>query len=213
MPASELANPAGNGARHHQMRSLILSLLEIGLSERAIFVQFRGMYGDDVPDSEIEEIIKGGVARVGRSAAARHDRPARLLTAQEAIERATAWLGGFQIDEAELWDASQIRPADGEDPARDSIMMLEHLYRPHEFVCINTRYLVAPKKDGVEKVTIIGAGQTRTAAQWIEHIKASGTPQNRAGAWIRLNPVRSVQGSGSGNAHCDAGQRGIRRTH
>src|SRR5262245_51054473 len=115
--AAELANPAGNGARHAQMRSLVLSLLEIALSPQAIFVQFRQMYDEDVPDSEIEDIIKWGVARVGRGAAAKQDRPPRWLTQQEAIKRAREWLGGFQIDEVDLWEASQIRPQDGDDLA------------------------------------------------------------------------------------------------
>jgi hypothetical protein len=41
--AAALANPAGSGGRHQQMKSLVLSLLEIGLSDKAIFTQFRSM--------------------------------------------------------------------------------------------------------------------------------------------------------------------------
>ena len=137
--AAELTNPAGNGARHNQMRSLILSLLEIALSPRAIFTQFRGMYDEEVTDSEIKEIIKWGLARIGKSSAAPLARPARTLSKEEAITKATAWLNGFEVDEPSLWDASQIRPCDGDDPLQDSILVLEHLYREHELVCINTR--------------------------------------------------------------------------
>jgi hypothetical protein len=202
--AAELTNPAGNGARHNQMRSLILSLLEIGLSRHAIFTQFRGMYDSDVEDSEIEQIIKWGVARRGNpSRQIQRQRPS-ALSAEQAIAKATDWLNGFYIDEASLWDASEIRPADEDELSRDSILLLEHLYRAHEPVCINTRYRVAPKKDGEEKVEIVGAGETKTARDWVEHIKAHGTPENRAGAWIRLNPLRAAHGSGVGGAHCDA---------
>jgi hypothetical protein len=201
--AAQLANPAGNGARHDQMRSLILSLLEIALTPEAIFVQFREMYDEDVPDSEIQDIIKWGLARVGKNRTIKKDRPVASLTKEEASKKALSWLDGFRADERDLWDASLVRPGDYDEPAQDSILVLEQLYRAHELVCINTRYLVAPKKDG-EKVTIVGPGKTRTAAQWVEHIKVHGTPENRAGAWIRLNPVRTVQGSGAGGAHCDA---------
>jgi hypothetical protein len=202
--AAELANPAGNGARHDQMRSLILSLLEIALNPEAIFVQFRKMYDEDVPDSEIKDIISWGVARVGKNRTIKKDRPLKTLTKEQAITKTTAWLSGFRADERDLWDASGVRPSDCDEPAHDSILVLEHLYRAHELVCVNTRYLVSPKKDREEKVTIVGPGETRTAAQWVEHIKVGGTPENRAGAWIRLNPVRTVQGSGVGGAHCDA---------
>ncbi len=204
--AAELTNPAASGARHNQMKSVILSLLEIGLSSDAIFVQFRGMYDDDVDDLEIDEVIKWGVNRKDKSSD--HQTKPRIpkqtaLTAEEAIAKATAWLDGFEIDEADLWDASQIRPGDGDDPNLDSILLLSHLYRAHELVTINARYHVAPKKDGEEKVTIIGPGETRTAGEWIKYIRVHGTPKSRAGAWIRLNPMRAIQGSGDGGAHCD----------
>jgi hypothetical protein len=202
--AAELANPAGNGTRHSQMRSLILSLLEIALSPEAIFVQFRQMYDEDVPDSEIKGIIQWGLTRVGKNRTTKKDRQLGTLTKEQAIAKATAWLSGFSADEADLWDASLVRPGDCDEPGQDSILVLEHLYRSHELVCINTRYLVASKKDGEEKVTIHGPGETRTANQWVEHIKVHGTPENRAGAWIRLNPVRTVHGSGADFAHCDA---------
>lgn len=200
---AELTNPAGNGGRHSQMRGTILSLLEIGLSPRAIFVQFREMYDDDVLDSEIEAIIKWGLARIKKDPQTPQDRRrAAILTASEAIAKATAWLDGFEIDEADLWDASQIRPADdeGDDPSQDSILLLQHLYRADELVTVNIRYLV----DSKNKVTIVGPGETKTAAAWVEHIRTEGNPESRAGAWIRLNPMRAVRGSGSGGAHCDA---------
>jgi hypothetical protein len=198
--AAELTNPAGSGARHTQMRSVICSLLEIGLSNRAIFTQFREMYETDLEDAEIEEIIQWGLARVKRGSAAVKKAKVLVLTREEAIARATAWLDGFEIDEADLWDASQIRPADEDEPGQDSILLLAHSYQPSDPTTINSRFHLDPKN----KVTIIGPGETRSAQEWIDHIKAHGTPESRAGAWIRLNPMRKTQGSGSGGAHCDA---------
>src|SRR6516164_7931065 len=49
------------------MRSLILSLLEVGLSCCAMSRQFRGMYGEDLPDSEVEAITKRSVAKASKS--------------------------------------------------------------------------------------------------------------------------------------------------
>ena len=74
----------------------------------------------------------------------------------EAIAKATAWLDGFEIHEADLWHASLIRPGH-HPPSHDSILLLEHLYRAHELVTINIRYLVDPKN----KVTIVGPGETK----------------------------------------------------
>ena len=198
--AAELTHPAGSGARHRQMRSVVLSLLEIGLSARAIFVQFRGMYDADLKDQEIEDIIEWGVKRNDKIPSKVQSQKAPVLTPEEAIAKATTWLDGFEIDEADLWDASQIRPGDGEDPFKDSLLVLEHLYHPQEFVCINTRY----RTDAENMGKLRGPGETRTAAEWVNHIKTNGVPLDRAGAWIRLNPMLTVQGSGLGGAHCDA---------
>ena len=205
--AAALKNPAGSGSRHSQMKSVVLSLFEIGLSEEAVFAQFRGMYGSDVNDSEIESIIAWAKKRIdsnGKPGGRTPTKKTPELSPDEASTRALRWLKGFECDEASLWDASQIRPEDNADFSHDSLLVLAHLYRPNELVCINTRYLAQPKKDGVEKTLIIGAGETKTAAQWVEHVKAHGTPQDRAGAWIRINPISRVYGSGAGGAHTDA---------
>lgn len=59
----ELTQPAAAGGRHAQMLYVIIPLLEIGLSEKAIFQQFRGMYAADVTDQEITNIIEWGEQR------------------------------------------------------------------------------------------------------------------------------------------------------
>jgi hypothetical protein len=159
------------------------------------------MYDDDVLDSEIQAIIQWGLARIKQDSPMPQSRSrAATLTAPEAIANATAWLDGFEIDEAALWDASQIRSEEGGDPSHDSILLLDYLYRADELVTINIRYLVDQKN----KAMIVGPGETKPAAIWVEHIKTHGTPEGRAGAWVRLNPMRAVQGSGSHGAHCDA---------
>jgi hypothetical protein len=200
-----LANPASEGHRHTQMKRMVLPLIRFGLKDAAIFAQFREMYESDVPDSEIKNIINWGRKRVGENSTTAQPRskPGEL-TLNEAQEKALAWLNGFKIDEASLWEASQIRPSNDGHSSEDAILLFEYLYRPEELVCINTRFHVSKSKEGTEKATIAGPGETKPADEWIEHIKAHGTPQSRAGAWIRLNPLRNRHGSGRDYAHCDA---------
>jgi hypothetical protein len=203
--AAELKNPAGDGDRHSQMKRIIVPLFEMGLSDEAIFAQFRGMYEGDVKDSEIKSLITWAKRRLGNNqSGGTPTKKAPKLSSDEANARALLWLKGFECDEASLWDASQIRPEDGASVALDSLLVLTHLYRPDELVCINVRYVAEQQKDGTYKAPPIGAGETKTAAQWVEHVKAHGTPQSGAGARIRMNPLSRVYGSGLGGAHTDA---------
>jgi hypothetical protein len=202
--ADVLKNPAESGTRHTQMKLAVCPLLEIGLSDEAVFTQFRGMYAADLSDAEINQIIAWGRKRVDKDLKPANGKAkVNRLTATEANAEALKWLDGFKCDEASLWDASPIRPLDDAEPLHDSILLLSYVFQPRELICINTRFHVTSKKQG-EKVTILGPGETKTAAEWIEHIKFSGTPQRRAGAWIRLNPLSKVYGSGEGGAHTDA---------
>jgi hypothetical protein len=203
---------AAAGGRHRQMLSLVCHLLEAGLNDEAVFAQFRGMYEYDLPDLEIRQIIAWGRQRIGYGPAAATDkankttaarpaaRPAASLTREQAGAAALEWLEGFECDEASLWDASQFRPEDGAGPDKDSLLLLQFLYRPHELVTINTCCLTG--KDG--KLHLAGPGETKSTAEWIRHINAHGTPTSTGGAWIRLNPVKSIYGGGTGGAHNDA---------
>jgi hypothetical protein len=127
--------------------------------------------------------------------------PVKKVSPEEAIQNAERFLNGFRIDEADLYHASAAYP--GEDWRTDSIQILECLYSPQDFICLCTDYDEATKKDGSIKARPVGAGMTRTAADWIRHIQDRGTPESKSGAWIRLNPVKE-RGSGKGEAHTDA---------
>ena len=76
------------------------------------------MYDDDLKDSEIKEIIEWGIKKNDKSPTKSQSKPLTAITPEEACAKALAWLDGFEIDEADLWDASQIRPGDGDDPSR-----------------------------------------------------------------------------------------------
>jgi hypothetical protein len=200
--ASELANPAGPGERHSQMKALIMPLIEIGFSDPAIFSQFRGMYDNDLEDSEIESVIKWG-----RNRAENDSKPftrkssAKVIPPEEAIQNAVDWLDGFQADHADLWHASQVYP--GEDYSRDSLLYLR-TYSPGDVTNINTRYVMRKQKDGSEKAELCGPGETKLAADWIEWIGVNGPPEGRAGSWMRINPLRALRGASPSGAHIDA---------
>jgi hypothetical protein len=196
---NELRNPAGSGQRHHQIKATIMQMIEVGLSDPAIFQQYRGMYDADLSDDEIWALIKWGRNRVGQKVPAKVSH--RKATPEKIITRALQWLDGFHVDKTDLWHASQIYP--GEDPTLDSLLYLS-LFRPDAMLNINCRYLIKQDKDGSDKATPCGAGQTMSAREWIDFIQKQGTPQGRAGAWTRINPLRTVHGSSPSKAHTDA---------
>ena len=200
--ASELQKPAQPGQRHSQIKRTILPLLGLGLCDEAVFTQFRQMYDADVSDSEIESIVKWGRAKLTKDITANGHRPSAKkprYTAQQQIQNAIDWLGGFRIDPADLWDASQIR----DDNESDAIVYLS-LFEPDDFVNINARYIIRKLQDGSQKAELCGPGQTMLAAEWVEFIHETGTPQDRAGAWVRINPLRTRRGNSPSGAHTDA---------
>lgn len=205
-----LANPAASGARHSQMTGLVLPLLGAGLSEEAVFWQFRAMYGKDVSDSEIRAIVKWGVSQnpgppgppgpkaVGlKGVGLSGERRSRMAKGAEAIANVTKWLDGFECEEVDLWDASQIRPLDGADWCQDSVLWLQTLHAPRELVSLNANYKIRIDSDGRQKVDIVPPERIQTAANWIAEIERTGAPpHSEAGCWVRLNPVITFEGSG-----------------
>ncbi len=130
-----------------------------------------------------------------------HSEQRKIVSPQEAIRNAERFLGGFRADEADLWDASPVRLS--EDYRTDTILLLEHLYLPEEFVCICCDYELLTKTEGSQKTVPRGSGRTRSAKTWIKSIQANGPPESAAGAWIRLNPT-TEHGSGRGGSHKDS---------
>jgi hypothetical protein len=130
-----------------------------------------------------------------------HSEQRKIVSPQEAIRNAERFLCGFSADEADLWDASPVRLS--EDYRTDTILLLEHLYQPEEFVCICCDYELIAKADGSQKTVPKGCGQTQTAKNWIKSIEVNGVPESAAGCWIRLNPV-TPRGSGRGGSHKDS---------
>src|SRR5260370_37280245 len=99
---AELESPAPPGHRHEQMISIVLPLLGAGLSEDAVFVQFRGMYDTDLSDREILDVINWAASTnpkpCGRGYQVQGCRQTRPLpvpspvTSEEATANAEKWL-------------------------------------------------------------------------------------------------------------------------
>ena len=201
--ADELENPASPGERHSQVKRTIMPLIEVGLSDPAIFAQYRGMYdAADFPDDEIDALIKWGRNRVAKANQGERRKPQPKepeYTDEQKIRNALDWLGSFRVTPEDLWEESQIRSEN--EP--EAILYLS-LFQANDFVNLNGRYLIRKLKDGSEKAELCGPGETKRAAEWVESIRATGTPEGRAGVWVRINPLRSIRGDSSSGAHTDA---------
>ena len=208
---AELASPAPHGHRHEQIKRIVLPLLGAGLAPDAVFVQLREMYGSDVSDREIQDLIIWAGSKNPRPCGYRWDGRARSIpslqappkpervTAVQAIANTEKWLEAFRYDECDLWHVSPWRPL--EDWRFDGLMLFAALYDKADYVNVVTEFTIE-QKDGGEKANPQGAGCTLLRDEWMRWIRDQGTPQSEAGAWVRLNPVKK-NGSGRGGTHTD----------
>jgi hypothetical protein len=210
---AELASPAPVGRRHNQMKTVVLPLLGAGFTPDAVFVQLRGMYGPDVSDREIRDVIAwaesknpqpcGHSSKDGNYSAQNFQRLARpeRVTAEQAMANAEKWLGRFRCDECDLWHVSPWRPL--EDWRADALMLFSALYDKDDFINVVTDFTVEQQKDGERKANPRGAGKTLLRDDWMRWIRDHSVPQSDAGAWIRPNPVKE-RGSGKTGAITDS---------
>jgi hypothetical protein len=211
---AKIQNPAPLGQRHEQAKRIALSLIGQGLSPDAVFSQLRGMYGPDVSDREIRNLIAWASARnpqpCGYGGAAGQSflssppvvlpAPARV-TPEQAVCNAKNFLGDWHCTIADLWHASPWRP--NEDWRKDSSLLIAALYEPNDYINVVTDFSVETHKDGKQKANLRGAGKTLLRDDWLRHLRKHGTRESTAGCWIRPNPVRRVRGSGHNGAHTD----------
>lgn len=209
---AELQAPAPIGQRHEQAKRIAFSLIGNGLAPEAVFAQLRSTYPRDMDDKELQSLIAWAVSKspqpCGYGSKARSyttralqvaAKPERV-TAEQATANAVKWLGDFRCDECDLWHVSPWRPL--EDWKLDSMMVLAGLYGKEEHVNVVIDYTLETKADGSLKANPQGAGRTLQRDDWLRLIRDHGTPQSKAGAWIRPNPVKE-HGSGKGGSICD----------
>jgi hypothetical protein len=113
----------------------------------------------------------------------------------QAIEK---YLKGFQCGEADLWEASPIRPDD--DFTQDGILLVEHLFHTGESINVVTNFTIAETKDKRQKANPSGVGETTERDTLIDRWKLEGMPVSAAGGWMRINPVNG----GVSNEHVTA---------
>ena len=198
----ELASPAAPGGRHEQMNKIALPLIGNGMAPQAVFAQLRAMYDATVTDAEIDSVIAWAVAknpppsgygnRLQYNAPAPTPRPALPVTPESASAAVGAFLKGFRCDEADLWHRSSWRPL--EDWRMDSLMLFAGLFFGHENINVVTDHIEGKP---------VGAGQTMLRDDWLRQMREDGTPQSKAGAWFRFNPI-TEKGSGKAGAICDS---------
>jgi hypothetical protein len=184
----ELATPAPTGGRHAQIVKVVASLVGQGFNADAVFAQARAMYDATVPDREIAGVIQWATRQNFTPCTPRFTNqriqskpmPPPLTDPAAAI---TKFLDGDNTNEADLWDASPWRPL--EDWRVDAIMFLAGMYHAGELVNIVTDYTV--NEHG--KANPSGTGLTLERDTMMQHLRDKGTPQSKAGAWLRMNPL------------------------
>lgn len=191
----ELVHPSANGGRHAQAVKIAVSLISNGITPSAVFAQLRSMYGADVPDKEIADIVRWASRKTFEPCGFRIGGVVSAVSPPvPPIEMIKRFLGNtsvagmcFEDMEAELWEASPWRPL--EDWRLDSLIFLAGCYHANEKINIVTEYSVEKANDGKEKARPQGKGRTMSRDAWMKSIRDHGTPQSKAGAWIRMNPT------------------------
>jgi len=201
IPAATLAKlefPAAPGGRHRQILEIACSLIGQGHSPETIFALLRPKYGADVSDLEIRRTIFWAESKIAPCITPLGKpfpvtRPLRekppgihaaklAIPPEEAIER---FLGGFSCEEADLIEASPIKPPDcWEDDAQ---LLFRTLYLGMEYINI-----VCDFARSGEKANPAGRGITLSRDTWLTEFEKNGPPKSDSGVWVRPNPVDGV---------------------
>lgn len=207
----EIVDPASPGYRHSQAVKIAVSLIGQGLSPEAAFAQLRSMYSEDMTDRELEDIVRWAAERNLGQAITRHrPRPmdgnrfqgcTQLAAEPLSIKAIRDTIGTVSITEADLWEASPIRPS--EDWRDDAALLLGNLYEPSEMVNVVSEFFLQKSAKGETKAVPREYGSTMTAGEWLNTFDSRGVPGSKAGGWIRMNPL-------DGNGISDANVTGFR---
>lgn len=110
-----------------------------------------------------------------------------------------AFLGDFTCSEADLFDASPIRPP--ENLAEHGWTLLLALYKEGEQINFVTEYRLSEDKEGRQKAVPYGWGNTVERDMLIMRWQIAGMPNSDAGGWMRMNPL---DGNGTKDANVTA---------
>lgn len=99
-----------------------------------------------------------------------------------------AYLSGFRCSEAELLEASPIKPS--EDYENDAPLLVSHLFLPGEEVNYITKYTISTRKEtGETRADPSGYGTTLERDSLLRNWAVQGIAGTEAGGWLRINPV------------------------
>lgn len=193
---SEIATPAPTGQRHEQAKKIIISLIGNGLSAEAVFAQVRSMYDPSYTNVEIAKQIQWATDQNFTPCASRSQyRQAiapKIKTPPAVIDygaNITKFLAGDNTNEGDLYDAPRSWRSTGDWQRADTIMFLAGMFHAGEMVNIVTDYTVDDKGKANPK----GWGLTLERDAMMRHIRDNGTPQDKAGAWFRFNPIDGIK--------------------
>lgn len=97
------------------------------------------------------------------------------------------FLKGFRCSEADLWEASPVKP--GDDFTSDGTLLISKLYKRGEIINFVTEFRMDTMKDGSQKATPVGYGSSIERDQLICDWSLGAMPDSKAGGWMRMNPV------------------------
>lgn len=201
--------PAIAGNQGHTTTLLVANALYNGFAlDETQMVHFMGIYNErcSPPWSEKELLHK-----ISEASKSKHPKPRGHLLGNGTFKKAEFnqasippkvapkpkvaidpctfienFLKGRTCAEADLWEASPLRPPD--DFQEDGVFVLENLYSPGEIINFVTDYKIAKLPDGTEKANPIGYGQSLERNELID-LWSLGMPKSKAGGWQRMNPV------------------------
>lgn len=117
-----------------------------------------------------------------------YSKKAREPSKADFIQAVECYVGKFRCTEADLYDASPIKPC--EDFTEDAYLLLQNLYLPNDGINCCYNYKINKRADGREKADPIDCGTTWLRDVAIRTWKMDGIPCSDAGAWLRINPVK-----------------------
>ena len=104
----------------------------------------------------------------------------------DPVTEIEVFLKGFSCEEADVWEASPIRPPD--DFSLDAVCLLENLYNPGEIINYVTASKPYQPKEGGLKAIPTGYGLSVERNELIDNFSLA-MPGNESGGWMRMNPV------------------------
>lgn len=206
----KLAEDHPHGTRHKAAMDIAIPLIGQGLPGSAVFATLRSKFPSDMPDSELEKIVRWAESKhptpvVGNGNGNGHQRsyarssPVKTPKPRPALEQVLWWTSGEQISPDDVRRSSPLQlPDTSEDRAA---FALSSLYGMEENVNVVGQFTL--DEGNANKTRPQGSGRTQPSAWWARRIGDKGVPATDAGCWIRMNPCAPT-GSGADGAICDA---------